>query len=154
MGMKKKRHHHRLYIPWYTRDDDFYEDEKDEDGWVNYIRRNIQHSVGEESPFPDSSWSYTRHDSPFEEDDELKKSDNTIHDEVSEALYQHPDIDSSNIKFIVLNGIVCLFGTVSTILAQQEAERVVRNLPGVWSVRNELSVEDQSKRSLSQTQMI
>jgi hypothetical protein len=142
MGTNKKRHHHRLYIPWYTSDDDLYEDdENNEDGWVNYIRRNLQHAVGEESPFPYSSWSYTRDDSPFEEDDGLKKSDTTIYQEVSETLYQHPDIDSSNIKFIILNGIVCLFGTVKSILAQHEAERVVRSLPGVWSVRNELTVE-------------
>jgi hypothetical protein len=154
MGMKKKRHHHHLYIPWYTSDDDLYDqEESEEDGWISYIRRNLQHPVGEESPFPDSSWSYTRHDSPFEKDDEDvtsdRKSDATIHDEVTDALYKHPDIDASNIKMIVLNGIVCLFGTVESLLIKRETEKVVRDLPGVWSVRNELQIQKATKRSLA-----
>lgn len=154
MEQRKKKHKYHLYIPWFTNDDDFYDEEEEgEDSWVSYLRRNIVHTVGEESPYPYSSWSYARHDSPFEIDEEEqlleKKSDTTIHEEVTESLYQHPDVDASNIRTIVLNGIVCLFGTVKTLLEKNEAERIVKALPGVWNVRNELKIEELKQRSLS-----
>ena len=149
---KKKRKHHKLYIPWYTSDADLYDEEdKEEDSWINYIRRNMPHTAGEESPFPYSSWSYTRHDSPFEKDDEDalgKRSDTSLMEDATEALYHHPQIDASEIKIIVLNGIICLFGTVKSLLERREAERIIKDLPGVWSVRNELSIEESQKRSL------
>lgn len=152
MERKKKKYH--IYIPWFTSDDAFYEEEEgQEDSWVGYLRRNLVHPAGEESPFPYSSWSYTRHDSPFENDylDNSQKSDADIHDEVLEALYRHPDVDASNIKAIVLNGIVLLFGNVKSLLEKNESERTARNLPGVWSVRNELKIEESKRRSLSDT---
>ncbi len=152
MELKKKKRRH-IYIPWFTSDEAFYEEEEgQEDSWVGYLRRNLEHPVGEESPFPDSSWSYTRHDSPFEnqdQEDPEKKSDPAIHDEVLKVLYDTSDIDASNIRTIVLNGIVCLFGTVKTLLEKKEAERVVTRLPGVWNVRNELKIEESKRRSLS-----
>lgn len=149
MEKKKKKFH--LYIPWFTSDDAFYEEEEgQEDSWVDYLRRNLVHPAGEESPFPYSSWSYTRHDSPFENDSKSdQKSDAVIHDDVLEALYRHPDIDASNIKAIVLNGIVLLFGNVKSLLEKNEAERTAQNLSGVWNVRNELKIEESKRRSLS-----
>lgn len=152
MELKKKKHPH-IYIPWFTSDEEFYDSEEgQEDSWVDYLRRNLQHPVGEESPFPYSSWSYTRHDSPFEkEEDEssVKKSDSEIHDEVLKLLYENPDVDASNIKTIVLNGIVCLFGTVKTLLEKNEASRIISKMPEVWNVRNELKIEESKRRSLS-----
>lgn len=151
---KKKRYH--IYIPWFTSDDEFYDSEEgQEDSWVGYLRRNLEHPVGEESPFPYSSWSYTRHDSPFEDESQKeKKSDAAIHDEVLQALYETPHIDASNIKTIVLNGIVCLFGTVKTLLEKNEAERVVAKMPEVWNVRNELKIEESKRRSLSDVPVV
>ncbi len=148
----KKKKHPLIYIPWFTSDEEFYDSEEgQEDSWVAYLRRNLEHPVGEESPFPYSSWSYTRHDSPFEnEEQSTRKSDAAIHEEVLEALYQHPDIDASNIKTIVLNGIVCLFGSVKTLLEKNEAGRIVAKMPEVWNVRNELKIEESKRRSLSE----
>ena len=150
MEIKKKKHPY-LYIPWFTSDEEFYDSEEgQEDSWVAYLRRNFQHPVGEESPFPYSSWSYARHDSPFEKEEETeKKSDSDLHDELLKALYEYPDIDASNIKTIVLNGIVCLFGTVKTLLEKNEAERIVARMPGVWKVRNELEIEESKQKSFS-----
>lgn len=151
MELKKKKHPH-IYIPWFTSDEEFYDSEEgQEDSWVDYLRRNLQHPVGEESPFPYSSWSYTRHDSPFEkeENESVKKSDSEIHDEVLKLLYENPDLDASNIKTIVLNGIVCLFGTVKTLLEKNEAFRIISKMPEVWNVRNELKIEESKRRSLS-----
>lgn len=143
---KKKRKHHKIYIPWYTRDEELYEEEEgQEDSWVSYIRRNLPHPVGAESPFPDSSWSYASHDSVYDkdEDDEGEtKGDSVIYDEVTDALYRNPQIDASGIKLIVLNGIVCLFGSARTDQEKKEAEKTVRELPGVWSVRNEIKIEE------------
>ncbi len=149
MERKKKKYH--LYIPWFTSDDAFYEeDDGQEDSWVDYLRRNLVHPAGEESPFPYSSWSYTRHDSTFENDLPTEhKSDADIHDEVLQAFYLHPHIDASDIKAIVLNGIVLLFGNVKSLLEKNEAERAARKLPGVWNVRNELKIEESNRRSLS-----
>lgn len=154
MEAKKKKRH--FYIPWFTSDEDFYDSEEgQEDSWVSYLRRNFQHPVGEESPFPESSWSYTRNDSPFDDEEKPeKKSDASIHDEVLELLYQNPDLDASNIKTIVLNGIVCLFGTVKSLYEKNEAARVVSKLPDVWNVRNELIIEESKRRSLSDIPVI
>ena len=145
MDKKKKKSTYRLYIPWFTTDTDFYdEEESSQDGWIKYIRRNLKHPAGEESPFPESSWSYTRSDSPFEGDQDEqqnKKSDSTIHDDVTTSLYRNPDLDASHIGTIVLNGIVILFGTVETLLEKNEAQRVVEGLQGVWKVRNEIKID-------------
>lgn len=154
MGMdKKKKNRLHLYIPWFTSDEAFYEDEEtNEDSWIGYLRRNLKHPVGEESPFPYSSWSYTRHDSPFEADDEgqlEKKSDTTLHDEITNILYQDPEIDASNINTIVLNGIVILMGTVKTLLEKNKAEALVRTLAGVWNVKNSIKIEELKRRSIS-----
>jgi hypothetical protein len=154
MEAKKKKSRYHIYIPWFTNDDAFYDEEDSgEESWVNYIRRNLKHPTGEESPFPYSSWSYTRHDSPFEKDDEEQlenRSDATIHEDAIKALYESEDLDASHIKLIVLNGIVLLFGTVSTLLEKNQAQRIVQSLPGVWNVRNEITIEKSNKRSLSQ----
>lgn len=139
---KIKKRFPLLYIPWFSKDEDFIDDE--EDSWVAYIRRNLHHSGSHDTPFPDSSWSYARHDSPFDEDEnDLKKSDATIKEEVLSALYKAPDVDASKIKVIVLSGIVDLIGTVSNLHQKKEAERVVRAVSSVWSVHNELEIEEE-----------
>lgn len=138
---KSKKRFPLLYIPWFSKDEDFIDEE--EDSWVAYIRRNLHHSSSHDIPFPDSSWSYTRHDSPFEEDEnDLKKSDMTIKEDVLNALYKAPDVDASKIKVIVLSGIVDLIGTVTSFHEKKEAERVALSIPSVWSVHNELEIEE------------
>ncbi len=141
MGLKKKKLPH-LYIPWFTSDEDFYDDDEGQtDSWIAYLRRNLMHPVGEESPFPYSSWSYANKESSLDEEDMAdKKSDVSLHDEIHDAFYNHPDVDGSNIKTIVLNGIVCLFGTVKSLLEKKEATRIAESISGVWKVRNELEI--------------
>src|SRR5690606_35612015 len=118
MELQKKKRKFHLYIPWYTQDQDLYDEEEgEEDSWVNYLRRNLSHPAGIESPFPYSSWSYATGGSYFDHKDEksdetFETSDQNIHDNVVRALYENELIDASNIRVVVLNGIVCLFGTV------------------------------------------
>lgn len=123
-----------LYIPWLSHEDDEFFEEG-EDSWVSYLRRNISHGVGEELPFSDSSWSYTS----INEENE-KKSDETIHHEVLEAFYNNKEIDASHIVIIVLNGVVCLLGKVSSEVEIHKAGKIAEGISGVWSVRNELEV--------------
>lgn len=141
---RKKRKHHKIYIPWYTQDEDLYEEEESgEDGWVHYIRRNLTHPIGADSPFPDSSWSYAHGGSVFDEYlevDQEHKGDVVLYDEVIEALYKNPQLDASLVKMIVLNGIVCLFGSVKSEQEKREAEKTAERVSGVWKVRNELQI--------------
>ncbi len=148
MDTQKKKRKFHLYIPWYTHDQDLYDEEEgEEDSWVNYLRRNLSHPIGIESPFPDSSWSYATGGSYFDHEDRkldetFETSDQSIHDNVVKALYENELIDASNIRVVVLNGIVCLFGTVKRYLEIKEAERIAEKMSGVWSVRNEISIEE------------
>lgn len=148
MEPQKKKRKFRLYIPWYTHDQELYDEEEgEEDSWVNYLRRNLSHPLGIESPFPDSSWSYATGGSYFDHEDErenekFETSDQGIHDNVLKAFYENELIDASNIRVVVLNGIVCLFGTVKRFVEKKEAERVSARIPGVWSVRNEITIEE------------
>ena len=135
---KKRR---LLYIPWLSNEDDEFLEEG-EDSWVSYLRRNISHGVGEEVPFPDSSWSYASTDSVFGEDkEEDKKSDNALREEALKVLYENEEVNASHIVVIVLNGVVCLLGKVSSESEIKKAGKIVEEIPGVWGVRNELEVE-------------
>lgn len=142
MEPHKRKRKYRFYIPWYTHDEDLYDEEEgEEDNWINYLRRNLSHPHGMESPFPDSSWSYATGGGYFDNDNEVED-DQSLHDQVVQALYDNQYVDASNLRVIVLNRIVCLFGTVKRFMEKTEAERVVRALPGVWSVRNEITIEE------------
>lgn len=148
MEPQKKKRKYRFYIPWYTHDQELYdEEEREEDNWVNYLRRNLSHPEGMESPFPDSSWSYATGGSYFDhesdnQDEQSETSDPSIHDKVVNALYENELIDASKIRVVVLNGIVCLFGTVKRYLEKKEAERVAGAVHGVWSVRDEIIIDE------------
>ncbi len=138
--MSSPQHHSKkryFYIPWLSHEDDEFFDEG-EDSWVSYLRRNVSHGVGEELPFADSSWSYASGDSAF--DEEEKKSDEAIREKVLKAFYDDSEIDASHIIVLVLNGVVCLLGSVRSELEVREARKMAQKVSGVWSVRNELEV--------------
>lgn len=121
-----------------------YDNEDDQD-WTQYLHQNLDndfHSLG--SPFPSSSWSYQRKDSPFDTPDRLKKSDDDLHEDVVKKLYESKDVDASLIEVIVLNGHVLLTGKVQSEKAKAKVTELICNLDGVWKLENQLIVSQLS----------
>jgi hypothetical protein len=69
-----------------------------------------------------------------------KRSDDRIHEDVCDALYQSPDIDASEIEVIVEEGVVTLKGAVDNRDIKRLAERVIEIVPGIHDVHNEIRV--------------
>lgn len=75
-----------------------------------------------------------------------KRSDETIKEDVSEALYRSSSVDASDIEVFVENGIVTLKGSVTDRAQKKEAQAVIENLAGVEDVNNDLFLmKDASK---------
>ena len=66
---------------------------------------------------------------------EIKKKD------IENALNRNWCIDKQDIIVKVLANHVTLVGTVNSFYEKDEAERIARNAPGVWTVDNELLIE-------------
>lgn len=115
-----------------------YEGEEDMD-WIRYLNQGLFTDL-HESPFPGSSWSYVHHDSLFEEEDGLKRSDEHIKKEVIEALYSSEEVDASLIVVDVLNAHVLLSGSVTSEAQKDEASKVAESIEGIWGVVNDLRV--------------
>ncbi|MFP5384880.1 MAG: BON domain-containing protein [Bacteriovoracia bacterium] len=75
-----------------------------------------------------------------------KRSDETIREDVSEALYRSSEVDASEIEVFVSEGEVKLKGTVSDRDQKKMAESVIENLAGVRDVFNELHVKNREKK--------
>lgn len=121
-----------MYIPWFP------DNETDSD-FVTYIHGQLHHVRGEEVEYPDSSWSYMDDSpSPFEEAD---RSDKTLHFKILEAFYHSDRLDSSKINVLVYNGKVNLSGSVFSENEKKTAEEIVKAIPFVWTVENELLIE-------------
>jgi len=61
--------------------------------------------------------------------------------DIEDALDRNWSIDREDIHIKVAVNKVTLMGTVSSYYQKDEAERIARNAPGVWSVVNDLVVE-------------
>jgi osmotically-inducible protein OsmY len=61
--------------------------------------------------------------------------------EIEKALNRNWCIDKRDIIVKVLDNHVTLVGTVNSFYEKDEAERIARNAPGVWTVDNELLIE-------------
>lgn len=68
---------------------------------------------------------------------------NTMHDlqhQVQTALMDVQAMRDSNIDVLDSNGVITLRGTVPTVQVREQAEAIVRQVPGVTTVINELDV--------------
>lgn len=72
-----------------------------------------------------------------------RRSDESIKEDVSEALYRSSDVDASEIEIFVSKGIVTLKGFVNDRGQKRSAETAVEYLAGVEDVFNELRVRNQ-----------
>lgn len=71
---------------------------------------------------------------------DYKRSDDRIYEDACDALMQSRLVDASHITVVVKDGHISLSGKVTTRKMKKDAEIVVEHLPGVWDVRNELSI--------------
>ena len=69
-----------------------------------------------------------------------RRSDERIHEEVSDRLMTHPDVDASDIEVVVSEGIVTLEGSVEDRHQKRIAEFIAEDVVGVDDVRNQLTV--------------
>lgn len=120
-----------------------YDDEGDQD-WFSYLHENLSYPSKLGSAFPDSSWSYETRDSLFDHEDGLKRSDDSLHWEIMNKLYENKEVDASLIIVIVQNGNVQLSGKVQSERAKRKAQEIVTALQGVWRVDNRLVIDQPS----------
>lgn len=69
-----------------------------------------------------------------------RRSDERIHEEISDRLMAHPDIDPSDIEVRVNRGVVSLIGTTEDRREKRLAELIAEDVVGVDDVDNRLKV--------------
>jgi osmotically-inducible protein OsmY len=77
------------------------------------------------------------------------RTDTEIAQAIRHALFWDVFVPEDKIRSTVSRGVVVLEGTVSTQAQREDAERAVRNLAGVRSVRNQIEVEPVSVSAAS-----
>ena len=78
-----------------------------------------------------------------------KRSDETIKEDVSEALYRSTAVDASDIEVFVKEGDVTLKGSVKDRDQKRMAETAIENLAGVKDVFNELHLNNRKSKRRS-----
>ena len=71
---------------------------------------------------------------------DYRRSDERIHEDVSEALTHDHDVDASEIEVSVAEGVVTLSGTVPDRTMKRTAEDCIESVTGVKDVKNNLTV--------------
>lgn len=71
----------------------------------------------------------------------MKKSNNVLRKEVIAALKWEPLLHTNEIDVSVLDGVVSLEGIVDNYAQKREAEHVVKNIPGIKEVTNNVKVD-------------
>lgn len=79
-----------------------------------------------------------------------RKSDQRLHDEVSDALTRDPNVDASEIDVKIENGEVTLTGTVQDRNQKRMAEMCAERVEGVNDVHNHIRVQNEQRNPLSQ----
>jgi len=69
-----------------------------------------------------------------------RRTDERIHEEISDRLTMHPDVDASDIEVRVKDGVVTLVGTTEDRHQKRIAEFIAEDVVGVDDVNNELKV--------------
>jgi len=69
-----------------------------------------------------------------------RRSDERIHEEISDRLMMHPDVDASDIEVRVSDGVVTLSGMVDDRHQKRVAEFIAEDAIGVDDVNNQLKV--------------
>lgn len=71
-----------------------------------------------------------------------RRSDETIREDVSEALYRSSEVDASEIEVSVHEGVVTLKGFTSDRYQKRMAEETIENLAGIDDVQNDIRVRN------------
>jgi hypothetical protein len=73
---------------------------------------------------------------------DYRRSDDRIEEDVNDRLTWHSQLDATDLKVDVNNGIVTLTGTVDNRQDKRLAEDVAESVPGVWDVNNQIVVRN------------
>lgn len=71
----------------------------------------------------------------------IHKSNAELESDVKDKLAFEPGIDDSKIHISVENGVISLFGSISSFFEKKVVERAVKSVEGVKGVANELQVD-------------
>ena len=127
------------FVPWYATDEKFFDlEEGEEEDFISYISRKHHQAPAGEIPFPGSSWS-TLLEGPISYKDDI--SDELLHEIILSKLYAS-ELDASGVYVIVNQSSVLLSGTVQSERDILQAERVVKEIPAVWRVTNQLTMKE------------
>lgn len=82
----------------------------------------------------------------------MTTSDERIRQELDRLFLEQdvPDLDESDLRFAVKNGVVTVDGEVRTAAARQKVEQRVRGVAGVTSVVNNLEVEEAARGTIGE----
>lgn len=76
-----------------------------------------------------------------------RRSDETIREDVSEALYRSSEVDASEIEVSVKDGIVTLKGWTTDRYQKKMAEATIENLAGIDDVYNDIRVHNPDEKN-------
>jgi hypothetical protein len=76
-----------------------------------------------------------------------RRSDETIKEDASEALYRSSEVDASEIEIYVEKGIITLKGFTQDRHQKRMAEAAIENLAGIEDVYNEIRVRNKDSSS-------
>ena len=141
----------RMGYNYENRGSNRYARNRDIDEYTGRDRRYTQEygpyerDYGEEQNYSPTTWSYTEYwyvPGPFSGvgPKGYEQNDEQIMEEACQRLSQHGQLDASDIEVDVQNGEVILSGMVDDRRAKRMAEDTVESVPGVWDVRNNLSI--------------
>ena len=70
------------------------------------------------------------------------QTDKELEAAVVKGIVANPDVFAANLRVEAVKGAVTLRGSVRSKEAKQTAEKVTRSVPGVVSVKNELTIQE------------
>ncbi len=80
-----------------------------------------------------------------------QRSDDRIKEDLSDRLYERPDVDASNITIQVSSGEVTLQGSIDDRQVKYLVEDIAESISGVKDVQNQLRVSRSDERGFQQT---
>lgn len=106
---------------------------------------------GGKAPFPGGEWGessefHHENDEPMTEEnramfaDTLMSGDEKLYETIFAALTASPDVEAGDYTVSVNAGDVVISGTVQAKATREEAINIVRQVPGVHSIRNDIKL--------------
>ncbi|AGH94573.1 BON domain-containing protein [Pseudobdellovibrio exovorus] len=95
----------------------------------------------------DDGYHQDRMGSSTQNEDSDRRTDDTLCDEVCEALAQHPEVEDRHIHVEVQDGICTLTGWVTSDQMRRQAETCCRMVSGIGTIHNQLQLNHERRQT-------